>query len=315
MLVDTRSLLREVLTAIDTMSRDELSASLVEGEYRITRDGARIHIGRNQCRLVEDGAEVRLASAEAIREIQERLEQRLRPDTTRPDDGSVDPGPFRLPTTDPCAVPGVVRTENTSQRELHALCEKLMKTTYSYDEVHGGAYCFVGEFIAAPYEMVFEYCADIRSLAEWTLSIRNLRHLGGGLYRGTDAISASDPTQPQTEIFIRADVMKGPEHGVIFYPCAWDQGDELWMRYYFLFTDAQKTIAKPGTIVLWTNCKHPYYDRDVTDVPPYIAEGRARDDRPWVGDLWELFYPLHRIELDNLKRLIEHRHAARSTRP
>ncbi|MFD0383583.1 hypothetical protein ACFQ2B_18135 [Streptomyces stramineus] len=202
----------------------------------------------------------------------------------------------------------LIRCENTSQDDIHKMMVDMTKDTYAHEEVFG-PFCSLGEHINVPYNVVFDYLADIHSLEEWTYSMRNLRHIGGGLYRGREAI------QPDTEIFVRADVLKGAEHGLVVWPCAWDQGDELWMRYYFTITDAWRTLRRPGTVITWTNCRHPYYDREVTDVPEYIAAGRARTDRYWVGDIWPQFDAIHKVEMANLKRILEHRYATGSVGP
>lgn len=196
----------------------------------------------------------------------------------------------------------LTRCENTSQERVQQVMVELTKETYSHEEIFGDS-CTLTEYIDVPYDVVFEYCANVHSLEEWTFSVRDLRHVGGGLYRGKEAI------QPNTEIFIRSDAMKGPEHGIVFYPCAWDQGYELWMRYYFTIVDAWKTLRRPGTVVMWTNCKHPYYDRSTVDVPEYIKAGRERTDRYWVGDIWANFDAIHKIEMANLKQILEHRFA------
>jgi hypothetical protein len=59
-------------------------------------------------------------------------------------------------------------------------------------------------------------------------------------------------------------------------------------------------LGQPGTVVIWTNCHHRYYDRN-----PF--PGLAPQRREWVGDWWPLFYAGHSIELANLKRILEHR--------
>ena len=81
------------------------------------------------------------------------------------------------------------------------------------------------------------------------------------------------------------------------------------MRYHFRFLDAMPALRKPGTVMLWTNCKHPYYDRSVTDVPEYISGGRSRTDRKWVG-IWLYFDAIHHIEAANLKTILEYRFGA-----
>ncbi|MEV4435800.1 hypothetical protein [Streptomyces sp. NPDC049555] len=202
----------------------------------------------------------------------------------------------------------LIRCENTDADEIYKLMVGMTKETYSHEEIFG-SFSSLGEHINVPYDVVFDYLADIHSLEEWSYSMRDLQHVGGGLYRGQEAI------QPDTEIFIRVDTMKGPEHGTVLWPCAWDQGHELWMRYYFTVIDATRTLRRPGTVVLWTNCRHPYYDREVTDVPEYITAGRARTDRYWVGDIWPQFDAIHKVEMANLKRILEHRFATGAVGP
>ena len=57
-----------------------------------------------------------------------------------------------------------------------------------------------------------------------------------------------------------------------------------------------------GCVVLWTNCRHPYYDDN--PFPEKAPKGR----QVWVGDMWPFFYAGHKIELDNLKHILEYRH-------
>ena len=86
------------------------------------------------------------------------------------------------------------------------------------------------------------------------------------------------------------------------YHCAWDQGKHLWMIYLMRVVDAQVVFDKPGSVVLWTNCHHPFYDHN-----PYPET--APPERPvWVGDFWDMFGPGHLLELKNLKAIAEYRH-------
>ena len=197
-------------------------------------------------------------------------------------------------------IPGLYRSDDHGIPEVSAKMTQMTKTEYPHEEVFG-QYCHLGEYIHCPVDMAFEYAANVYSLKEWTFSIRGLSHLGGGLYKGVENLA------PDTCIYIRSEAY--PDSRVVDYPCAWDQGDELWMRYYFRFIDAMPTLRKPGTVVLWTNCKHPYYDRATENLPKYIAEPRSRTDRPWVGDIWGQFDAIHRIEMGNLKRILEYRYS------
>lgn len=195
-------------------------------------------------------------------------------------------------------IPGLYTCDSYSLADVKIKLKEMTKESYTHDEIFG-QYCHLAEYIHCPVEMAFSYAANVFSLEEWTFSLRDFSHIGGGLYKGLEKLAKD------TCIYIRADAY--PETGVVDYPCAWDQGDELWMRYFFRFQNAMPIIKKPGTIVLWTNCKHPYYDRLVTEVPKSIAEGRARTDRAWIGDIWPQFDAIHKIEMENLKRILEFR--------
>lgn len=197
-------------------------------------------------------------------------------------------------------IPGLYVSEDHSIEECIQKIQDLTKDTYTHQEIFG-QYCHLGEYIHCPVDQAYEYAANVYSLEEWTYSLRDLRHLGGGLYKGREALAKD------TTIYVRSEAY--PDARVVDYPCAWDQGDELWMRYYFRFIDAQPTLRKPGTVVLWTNCKHPYYDRNTKEIPSYISEPRARTDRGWVGDIWANFDAIHKIEMANLKAILEYRYS------
>jgi hypothetical protein len=98
-----------------------------------------------------------------------------------------------------------------------------------------------------------------------------------------------------------------PDAKVVDYLCAWDQGQELWMRYYCRFVDAMPTLGKPGCVLMWLNCRHPNYIRGGKNLPEYIVKAQSRQDRPWVGDVWGLFAAGHYMEAENLKKILEQR--------
>lgn len=197
-------------------------------------------------------------------------------------------------------IPELYSSEDHGIPDVLAKMQSLTKDTYTHQEIFG-TFCHLGEYIAVPLDIVFEYAANVYSLEEWTFSLRQCEHIGGGLYKGKEMLGN------ETYIYIRSNAY--PDSGVVDYLCAWDQGDELWMRYYFRFIDAMPTIGKAGTIVLWTNCKHPYYDKNTTHpIPAYIKEQIDRTDRTWVGDMWNGFDAIHQIEMNNLKRILEYRY-------
>ncbi|MBA2653142.1 MAG: hypothetical protein H0U73_12895 [Tatlockia sp.] len=195
-------------------------------------------------------------------------------------------------------VPGLINNENHNQKQIEERMKKMTKESYSLEEVYG-QYCQLGEYIAVPAEIAFEYCANIYSLGEWTFSMRNFEHIGGGLYRSEERLGKN------TYVFTRVEAY--PDCGVVDYLCAWDQAQELWMRYFFRILDSMPILKKAGCVILWTNCKHPYYDRKTKNLPEYIEKGFERTDRSWVGDFWLQFDAIHRIEMNNLKKILEYR--------
>jgi hypothetical protein len=204
-------------------------------------------------------------------------------------------------------IPGLYSSEDHGIPDVLAKMESMTKAEYSHEEIFG-KYCHLGEYIEVPLDIVFEYAANAFSLEEWSFSIRQCEHIGGGIYKGLEMLANDTP------IYLRSDAY--PDSGVVDYLCAWDQGDELWMRYYFRFVDAMPTIGKPGTIVLWTNCKHPYYDKNTDHtVPTEIKRQMDREDRTWVGDMWPGFDAIHKIEMSNLKRILEYRYQNAGPQP
>jgi hypothetical protein len=192
-------------------------------------------------------------------------------------------------------VPGLVRCETTTHEQGLALALEQTHAVYPHDQVYG-RFCTVQDHIDCPPEQVFDYLGDVRNLNEWTYSTRDFAPASSdGLYVGWDRLA------DDTRIYLRVQANRAAL--TLDYHCAWDQGDELWMIYLYRIIPAELVLRRPGSIVIWTNCRHPYYDRNPR---PELA---PRRDRTWVGDLWDLFYAGHAIELANLKAILEHRHS------
>lgn len=197
-------------------------------------------------------------------------------------------------------IPGLVSCDNATFSEEMKELEELTKPSYTHDEMFANWVTYV-QHIEAPIEAVYEYLANPYSVEEFTATLRKIEYCGGGVYRGIEMLA------PNTYTYIRIEAYADAR--VIDSLCAWDQGLELWMRYHMRLLDAQVTIGKPGTLLLWNNCRHPYYDK-ASAAPPYVAEPRSRTDRMWVGDFWRFFYAAHHIEARNLKRILEYRFRA-----
>ncbi len=170
----------------------------------------------------------------------------------------------------------------------------MMRSVYPHDQVFG-EYCTVNDYIDCPPEDLFDYLSDTRCLEEWTYSLRGFRPTDEpGLWAAYDRLGT------ETEIFTRTTA--NAQAMTVDYHCAWDQGKHLWMVYLMRVVDAQTVLNKPGSVVLWTNCRHPFYDNN-----PYPEA--APPERPvWVGDFWDMFGAGHLLELKNLKAIAEYRH-------
>jgi hypothetical protein len=172
---------------------------------------------------------------------------------------------------------------------------ELTHTVYPHEQVYG-EFCTVQTYIDCPPQQVFEYMSNPYSLLEWTYSVRKLRATDKpGVLAGVDTAD--------TPIYVKTATCR--EALTVDYHCAWDQGDELWMIYLNRIVPAGPALKRPGSIVIWTNCHHPYYERN-----PFPALNRD-PKRTWVGDLWPVFYAGHTIELTNLRIILEARVRAR----
>ena len=131
-----------------------------------------------------------------------------------------------------------------------------------------GQYCTVNDYIDCPPDELFTYLSDTRCLEEWTYSLRGFTETDEpGLWQAYDQAGVGDQDlHPHGGRRTRA--------RTVDYHCAWDQGKHLWMIYLMRVVDAQTVLDKPGSVVLWTNCHHPFYDHN-----PYPDASPARTAR------------------------------------
>lgn len=195
---------------------------------------------------------------------------------------------------DASTLPGLVRIESHPRPIATPLVLDKLRSVYPHDQIYG-EFCPVQGYVAAPPREVFDWLSHTRSLEEWSYSLRGFTETGEpGLWVAQDRLGAD------TEIYVRT--IASPEAMTVDYHCAWDQGRHLWMIYLMRVVDAQVVLDKPGSVVLWVNCHHPFYDEN-----PFPET--APPERPvWVGDFWDTFAPGHQIELDNLTAIAEYRH-------
>lgn len=192
------------------------------------------------------------------------------------------------------SIPNLSRIENTSKDEMGGIAAEITHAVYPHDKLYG-EYCPVHSYINCPVDKVFEYMSNPFCLEEWTYSMREFEQVDDkGLILGRDKIGDN------TKIYFKVEANK--EAGIVDYHCAWDQSEDLWMIYLNRIVDADLVLNKPGSVVFWQNCKHPYYNDN-----PY--KDKAPEGRPWVGNFWDMFYAGHKIELENLKNILEYRHS------
>ena len=202
--------------------------------------------------------------------------------------------PF-LTAAELAGIPGVRRVETMSKDNFQAELMEITHAVYTHEDTYG-RYCTIEAHIDCPPEVVFDYMADTHCLEEWTFSVRDFRPSEvEGVEVGFDRVGGG-----ATKIYCKT--LSNREAGTVDYHCAWDQGADLWMIYLNRIVPAERVLKKPGSVVLWTNCRHPYYLHN-----PYPE--RAPRGRPiWVGDMWDWFYAGHAAEMQNLKAILEYRH-------
>jgi hypothetical protein len=188
---------------------------------------------------------------------------------------------------------GVVRVETHSRAASTPMLVDRVRSVYPHHQIYGD-FCTVQGYVDAPPRALYDWLADTRSLEEWTYSTRDFAATDEpGLWVGHDRLN--DDTEIYVRTIANADAM------TVDYHCAWDQGTHLWMIYLMRVVDARTVLDRPGSVVLWTNCRHPFYDDN--PYPETAPEGRTE----WVGDLWDMFAAGHQIELDNLTAIAEYR--------
>ncbi|MBP9682978.1 MAG: hypothetical protein KBD76_16375 [Bacteriovorax sp.] len=192
------------------------------------------------------------------------------------------------------SIPNLCRVENVDKNEMGGIMADITHTVYPHDQVYG-EYCPVHSYINCPPEKVFDYMSHPYSLQEWTYSMREFKKANNqGLFVGRDKIGDT------TDIYFK--VVSNKDAMVVDYHCAWDQGEHLWMIYLNRIVPAELVLNKPGSVVFWQNCRHPFYLNN-----PFPEKAPAK--RPWVGEFWDFFYAGHTVELENLKKILEYRHA------
>ena len=195
-------------------------------------------------------------------------------------------------------IPNVRRIENFETSQMQELCMELTHAVYPHEEIYG-QFCTLQKYVDCPPEEAFAYLRDPMNLAEWTYSMRGFEPT-----EDPNVLVSLDRIGESTRIYTRT--VTNQDARTVDFHCAWDQSQDLWMIYLMRVVSAELVLDRPGSVILWSNCKHPYYDEN--PFPGTVPQGRS----VWVGDLWPFFYAGHLVEMKNLKAILEHRHATRS---
>ncbi|MFI6170572.1 SRPBCC family protein [Nocardia sp. NPDC051052] len=202
-----------------------------------------------------------------------------------------------MATTQLADIPGLFRCETVSRTDATNQLLALTK------QLRGGAtdneVYTVHQHVDCPPEVLYDYLLDIRSVEEFTYSMRNFRPDGNGRYVGEDA------TEPATKIHLR--ISGNREVGTVDYESAFDQGDDLWMVFCGRVLSARRVQQRSGSLVSWTIWRHPYYAKNPY---PHLSPRRGR---VWPGSFWPVFHACDVLELRNMQQILEHRRRARPT--
>jgi 3-oxoacyl-[acyl-carrier-protein] synthase III len=144
-------------------------------------------------------------------------------------------------------------------------------------------------FEGVPRAAAFAYLADTAHMAEWTMSMRNLRRLPGDVYVGDEEAT------PTGRVYVRT--IADERAGTIEWRCSHTDPEDLWIVYKGVLVDAAEAFGRPGSALVWINFVHERVRRD-----PALAAG------------FRLMHAAHMVEIGNLKLILEARHGGAHAR-
>lgn len=159
------------------------------------------------------------------------------------------------------------------------------KESYSHEELFSDFIPSMAVFREVDIEDAFRFLARTENMALWTMSMRNLRPYRGDIYQG------EEPATPTGKVYIRT--IADPKAKTIEWQAGHSDPDDLWIVYKGMLVDARKAMGVAGTAFFWTNFAHRRIESD-----PKLQAG------------FKLMFSAHRIEIQNLKKLLEASHAS-----
>ncbi|TAK53858.1 MAG: hypothetical protein EPO25_09270 [Gammaproteobacteria bacterium] len=175
----------------------------------------------------------------------------------------------------------LITIENYTMEDLWCrFIGKGVKESYTHAELFTDFVPSMAVFEGVPVEPAFEFLARTENMARWTMSMRNLRPSRGDIFAGDE-----DAT-PTGRVFVRT--LADRDSLTIEWQAGHADPDDLWIVYKGLLADAGRVMGRKGTAFFWTN---------------YVHE-RVRND-PMLAVGFKAMYSAHRIEINNLKMILE----------
>ena len=180
----------------------------------------------------------------------------------------------------------LITVENYSMEEMWGrFVAPGSKEYYTYDELFADFVPSWAVFEGVPIDDAFAFLAQTETMGLWTMSMRNLKLVRDDIYTGDEAAT------PTGKVFVRT--IADEKAMTIEWQAGHADPDDLWIFYNGILTDAGPTLGRPGTAFLWTN---------------FVPE-RIKAD-PMVAIGFKMMYSAHRIEINNLKIILEERYGA-----
>ncbi|MBI5548869.1 MAG: 3-oxoacyl-ACP synthase III family protein [Deltaproteobacteria bacterium] len=160
------------------------------------------------------------------------------------------------------------------------------KDRYRQEELFSDFVPSMAVFEGVPLEAAYEFLSRSENMSLWTMSMRNVRPFRGDIYL------ADETATPTGKVYIQT--LADPAAKTIGWNCGHADPEDLWIRYRGMLVDALPTLGRKGTAFFWTNFVHE----------------RVKQDR-MLAMGFKAMYAAHKIEIENLKMILEDRFAAK----
>lgn len=210
---------------------------------------------------------------------------------------TADPGRVPMPQPERSIVrdaqlrKNLVNVERHSGEELRdGYIRPGLRERLSWDEAYGRFVNVHGFAEGVDPEAAWQYVSNIKSLEEWTMSVRNIEPMGE--WQGRKRYRAEDSLAPGGVIYFLE--KKVPEGRTV----QWWVGhspEDIWMSYCMRVLDGRAVLGRPGAVITWVNFAHANFERN-----EILCQG------------FRLMPLAHGLERDNLIKILESRHGSKT---